>query len=104
MVREVWRLSRSDSSAASDVYERQRTQVQSKDIKAVGIGYQMHGLGLVDADRQTVRPSIIWCDGRAVATGDKAFNGIVAKTCLTHCPNSPCNLLPLYTSPSPPAS
>jgi xylulokinase len=68
-----------------------RTQVQSKDIKAVGIGYQMHGLVLVDADHQTVRPSIIWCDGRAVATGDKAFNGIGAKTCLTHCLNSPGN-------------
>jgi xylulokinase len=68
-----------------------RTQVNSKDIKAVGVGYQMHGLVLVDAEHQVVRPSIIWCDGRAVATGDKAFNGIGADTCLEHCLNSPGN-------------
>ena len=68
-----------------------RTQVQSADIKAVGIGYQMHGLVLVDADDEVVRPSIIWCDGRAVATGDKAFKGIGSDTCLTHCLNSPGN-------------
>lgn len=68
-----------------------RTQVQSKDIKAVGIGYQMHGLVLVDEAYQVVRPSIIWCDGRAVATGDKAFKAIGAATCLTHCLNSPGN-------------
>lgn len=68
-----------------------RTQVQSKDIKAIGIGYQMHGLVLVDAAHEVVRPSIIWCDGRAVATGEKAFQGIGADTCLSHCLNSPGN-------------
>lgn len=68
-----------------------RTQVQKEEIKAVGIGYQMHGLVLVDADHAVVRPSIIWCDGRAVATGDKAFRGIGSDACLTHCLNSPGN-------------
>lgn len=68
-----------------------RTQVPSEAIKAVGIGYQMHGLVLVDADHQVVRPSIIWCDGRAVATGEKAFANIGAETCLGHCLNSPGN-------------
>jgi xylulokinase len=68
-----------------------RTQVQSEDIKAVGIGYQMHGLVLVDADHKVVRPSIIWCDGRAVETGNKAFQGIGSETCLAHCLNSPGN-------------
>lgn len=68
-----------------------RTQVRSEDVKAVGIGYQMHGLVLVDADHEVVRPSIIWCDGRAVATGDKAFRGIGTATCLEHCLNSPGN-------------
>lgn len=68
-----------------------RTQVQSEDIKAVGVGYQMHGLVLVDAEHKVVRPSIIWCDGRAVRTGEKAFNGIGATTCLEHCLNSPGN-------------
>ncbi|WP_020567692.1 xylulokinase [Neolewinella persica] len=68
-----------------------RTQVQSKDIKAVGIGYQMHGLVLVDADHQVVRPGIIWCDGRAVEMGDKAFKSIGSEACLSHCLNSPGN-------------
>lgn len=68
-----------------------RTQVQATDIKAVGIGYQMHGLVLVDDNYQVVRPSIIWCDGRAVETGDRAFHAIGADTCLTHCLNSPGN-------------
>ncbi|MEO0732239.1 MAG: FGGY family carbohydrate kinase [Bacteroidota bacterium] len=68
-----------------------RTQVQSKDIKALGIGYQMHGLVLVDSNHHVVRPSIIWCDGRAVATGEKAFQSIGAETCLGHCLNSPGN-------------
>lgn len=68
-----------------------RTQVRSEDIKAVGIGYQMHGLVLVDEEHEVVRPSIIWCDGRAVATGDKAFRSIGPETCLEHCLNSPGN-------------
>ncbi|THH41192.1 xylulokinase [Neolewinella litorea] len=68
-----------------------RTQVPSSEVKAVGIGYQMHGLVLVDAEQQVVRPSIIWCDGRAVATGEKAFAGIGEERCLSHCLNSPGN-------------
>lgn len=68
-----------------------RTQVPKEDIKAVGIGYQMHGLVLVDDQHQVVRPSIIWCDGRAVQTGEAAFQGIGPTTCLTHCLNSPGN-------------
>ena len=67
------------------------TQVQSEQVKAVGIGYQMHGLVLTDAEGEVVRPSIIWCDGRAVATGAKAFTGIGEDRCLSHCLNSPGN-------------
>jgi len=67
------------------------TRVRSEDIKAVGIGYQMHGLVLVDEAHEVVRPSIIWCDGRAVETGEKAFRAIGVDTCLTHCLNSPGN-------------
>ncbi len=67
------------------------TRVQSKDVRAVGIGYQMHGLVLVDARHEVVRPAIIWCDGRAVATGRRAFDGIGPARCLDHCLNSPGN-------------
>lgn len=67
------------------------TGVAAEDIRAVGIGYQMHGLVLVDDDLEVVRPSIIWCDGRAVETGERAFAAIGAERCLGHCLNSPGN-------------
>ena len=41
--------------------------IDPKQILSIGIGYQMHGLVLVDREFKAVRPSIIWCDkiGRA---------------------------------------
>lgn len=62
-----------------------------KDIAAIGIAYQMHGLVLVDKDQQVLRDSIIWCDSRAVAIGDRAFEAIGHETCLSHMLNSPGN-------------
>lgn len=59
--------------------------------KSVGITYQMHGLVLVDRDGKPVRPSIIWCDSRAVSVGDSAFKGIGEDTCLARLGNSPGN-------------
>ena len=61
------------------------------DIAAIGIGYQMHGLVLVDKDQQVLRDSIIWCDSRAVETGNKAFDAIGEEYCLSHLLNSPGN-------------
>ena len=62
-----------------------------KDIKAIGISYQMHGLVCVDKDLNVLRPSIIWCDSRAVPYGQKAFDAIGHETCLSHLLNSPGN-------------
>ena len=62
-----------------------------KDIKAVGISYQMHGLVCVDKDHNVLRPSIIWCDSRAVPYGQKAFDEIGHEACLSHLLNSPGN-------------
>ena len=61
------------------------------DIAAIGIGYQMHGLVLVDKDQNVLRNSIIWCDSRAVAIGDKAFDTIGHEKSLSHLLNSPGN-------------
>ena len=61
------------------------------DIGAVGISYQMHGLVVVDKAQHALRPSIIWCDSRAVSIGDKAFDEIGPDRCLTHLLNSPGN-------------
>ena len=60
-------------------------------VKAIGISYQMHGLVCVDKDKQVLRPSIIWCDGRAVPYGNAAFEKIGAEKCLSHLLNSPGN-------------
>lgn len=61
------------------------------DIVAIGIAYQMHGLVMVDQEQKVLRNSIIWCDSRAVETGDKAFEDIGREKCLLHLLNSPGN-------------
>lgn len=63
----------------------------SKDIAAIGIAYQMHGLVTVDKEQQVLRNAIIWCDSRAVEIGDTAFAAIGEEQCLTHLLNSPGN-------------
>ena len=65
--------------------------IQGTDIKAIGISYQMHGLVLVDKKMEVLRPSIIWCDSRAVPYGDRVFKNIGEKQCLSHLLNSPGN-------------
>ena len=67
------------------------SSVKGEDIKAIGISYQMHGLVCVDKNQNVVRPSIIWCDSRAVPYGEKAFENIGPKECLGHLLNSPGN-------------
>ncbi len=65
--------------------------VSGEDIKAIGISYQMHGLVCVDKNLSLLRPSIIWCDSRAVPYGEKAFKEIGEEKCLRHLLNSPGN-------------
>jgi xylulokinase len=60
-------------------------------IKAIGISYQMHGLVLVDKNKQVLRDAIIWCDSRAVEIGRKAMKGIGERKCLSRLLNSPGN-------------
>ncbi|WP_298767540.1 FGGY family carbohydrate kinase [uncultured Polaribacter sp.] len=65
--------------------------VDKAQIKGIGISYQMHGLVLVDKQGNPLRRSIIWCDSRAVATGNKAFAEIGEQKCATQLLNSPAN-------------
>ena len=67
------------------------SKVNPEDILSIGISYQMHGLVMVDKNHQVIRPSIIWCDSRAAAIGDKAFEEIGGQRCLTNLLNSPGN-------------
>ena len=68
-----------------------KSGVDPSSIKGICIAYQMHGLVLIDQQQQVLRPSIIWCDSRAVPIGNKAFEEIGSKVCLTHLLNSPGN-------------
>jgi xylulokinase len=65
--------------------------INAKQILSVGIGYQMHGLVLVDKNHCVVRPSIIWCDSRASEIGDTALKDLGSAYCLGHLLNSPGN-------------
>ena len=51
----------------------------------------MHGLVAVDKDLNVVRPSIIWCDSRAVATGEALLDMVGASRCREHLLNAPGN-------------
>jgi len=61
------------------------------EIGAIGIAYQMHGLVCIDKEGVLLRDSIIWCDSRAVALGNQAFDSIGKEHCLSHLLNSPGN-------------
>ncbi len=75
--------------ATADIMAASKTD--PKDVKAIGISYQMHGLVCVDKDMNVLRPSIIWCDSRAVPYGQKAFDELGHENCLSHLLNSPGN-------------
>ncbi len=64
---------------------------KAQEVAAIGISYQMHGLVCVDKEMNVLRPSIIWCDSRAVEIGQKAFDSIGQEKSLSHMLNSPGN-------------
>jgi xylulokinase len=65
--------------------------VHPSEIKAIGISYQMHGLVVVDKNLGVLRPSIIWCDSRAVEVGNQAMDALGKETILPRLLNSPGN-------------
>lgn len=62
-----------------------------KDIKAIGIAYQMHGLVVVDEHKEPLRNAIIWCDSRAVDIGNEAMATLAGHGFLASHLNSPGN-------------
>ncbi len=65
--------------------------ISKNEIKGIGIAYQMHGLVLVDKDGKLLRKSIIWCDSRSVAIGNKAYSEIGSEICDSKLLNAPAN-------------
>ncbi len=75
--------------ALSDVLNQ--SGISKEGINSIGISYQMHGLVLVDDKMNVLRPSIIWCDSRAVEIGNKAMENIGVNRCMENLLNSPGN-------------
>jgi len=67
------------------------TAFDARDVAAIGISYQMHGLVCVDKNKEVLRPSIIWCDSRAVEIGEQAARDIGPEKCLKQLFNLPGN-------------
>lgn len=63
----------------------------AREVGAVGVCYQMHGLVVVDRNLEVLRPAILWCDGRSVEIGRQAFREIGERECLAATLNSPGN-------------
>jgi len=80
-----------DNAVLAATALRERAGKEFAAVCAIGISYQMHGLVIIDKDGKVLRPSIIWCDSRAVDIGARAFAGIGEKTCLSRLLNSPGN-------------
>lgn len=68
-----------------------KSNVRGEQVQAIGISYQMHGLVCVDKHQNVIRPSIIWCDSRAVGIGEMASQHLGNDYCLEHFLNSPGN-------------
>ena len=68
-----------------------KDQINLKNIQAIGISYQMHGLVAIDKNLTPVRPAIIWCDSRAVKIGESAFNTLKDQYYMDHHLNAPGN-------------
>ena len=79
------------NTVAATHYIMSKSGVKPESVLAVGISYQMHGLVIVDKSQKVLRPSIIWCDSRAVEIGNRASAKLGDAYCLKHLLNSPGN-------------
>ncbi|WP_258102066.1 xylulokinase [Marinoscillum pacificum] len=68
-----------------------KAKIDASKVKGIGISYQMHGLVMVDKDLYVIRPSIIWCDSRAVPVGDVLLQIIGEERSNEHMLNAPGN-------------
>lgn len=68
-----------------------KTGIAKEAVRGVGIAYQMHGLVPLNSDGKLVRPSIIWCDSRAVSTGEATARELGEELCRSRLLNEPGN-------------
>ncbi|MEP6715831.1 MAG: xylulokinase, partial [Terriglobia bacterium] len=63
-------------------------QISGSEIRGIGLSGQMHGLVVLDAADQVLRPSLIWCDQRSQAQVDWV-NAKVGKARVLECIANP---------------
>ncbi len=80
-----------DAAQAAIAGAMKQAVVNAGEVKAIGIAYQMHGLVCLDKHGEPLRPSIIWCDSRAVPIGEAAMETLGRELCLGRLFNSPGN-------------
>lgn len=68
-----------------------KSAIDKNEVLSIGIAYQMHGMVALDKDLQVVRPSIIWCDSRAIETGSSILSKVDRETCFRNLLNLPGN-------------
>lgn len=66
-------------------------RIEATEITNIGISYQMHGLVIVNEEGKSLRNAIIWCDSRAVAIGNEAYESLGHKWCAENLYNAPGN-------------
>lgn len=57
----------------------EQSQVNGKQIIAIGLSGQMHGLVMLDENNEVIRPSIIWCDQRTAKECEEITEKVGAK-------------------------
>jgi xylulokinase len=67
------------------------SNINPRDIMSIGISYQMHGLVCIDKQQQVLRPSIIWCDSRAIQNGAAILNQLDDEIVKNNLYNQPGN-------------
>lgn len=65
--------------------------ISASEIKSIGISYQMHGLVAIDKNGDVLRPAIIWCDSRAIESGDSLSAKMNEAVFTDHLFNKPGN-------------
>src|SRR5271157_2488902 len=62
--------------------------VSGSEVRGIGLSGQMHGLVILDADGQVIRPSLIWCDQRSQPQVD-AVNARMGRARILECIANP---------------
>ena len=63
-------------------------RASGKDVRGVGLSGQMHGLVILDATNQVIRPALIWCDQRSQPQVDW-INQAAGKETVLRCTANP---------------